>query len=140
MDELPTDVFLDSYPSRIREAANELREIVRRTVPDAIEAVRPGWRIIGYSIPVSRRRTRVFGAIGPEPKHCHLFFEYGAFLRDPKRLLEGAELRLKQVRYLTFHSREEVAAGPTAEIERLLREAVVVAGMTREERLALAVE
>jgi hypothetical protein len=139
MDELPTEVFLDSYPVPIRAAANELRAIVKRGVPDALEGVRTGWRIIGYSVPIAGgRRTRMFAGIGPEPKHCHLFLEYGAFLRDPEQLLEGAHLRLKQVRYLTFKSGEEVAAAPIAEIERLVREATVVAGMTREERYALA--
>ena len=140
MDELPVEVFLDSYPVHIRDAANELRTIIRRAVPNAIEAVKPGWRLIGYSIPIGGgRRTRLFGGIGPEPKHCHLFLEYGRFVRDPEGLLEGAQLRLKQVRYLTFRSSDDVAAAPIVEIERLIREATVLAGMTREERFALAV-
>jgi hypothetical protein len=141
MDELPIEVFLDSYPTPIREATNELRAIVRRVVPEAIEGLRVGWRVIGYAIPVAGgRRTRLFAGIGPEPEHCHLFLEYGAFVRDPERLLEGAHLRLKQVRYLTFHSGDEVAAAPIDEIERLLRAATNVAGMTREERFALALD
>ena len=137
MDELPTEVFLDGYPIPIREAANTLRSIVREVVPDAIEGIRPGWRLIAYSVPTGRRRQRLFAAVGPEPRHCHLFFEYGAFIPDPAGLLEGAQLRLKQVRYLTFTSPDEVSAIPTATIEQYLLDAVRVATMSREQRLSL---
>jgi hypothetical protein len=137
VDELPTEVFLDGYPTPIREAANKLRSIVRQAVPDAVEGIRPGWRLIAYSVPVGRRRQRLFAAVGPEPRHCHLFFEYGAFIPDPERLLEGAQLRLKQVRYLTFTSSDEVGSVPGVTLERYLLDAVRVATMTREQRLSL---
>ena len=41
MDPLPPEVFLAPYPEPIRAAAERLRSIILRTVPDAIEAVRP---------------------------------------------------------------------------------------------------
>jgi hypothetical protein len=139
MDELPVEAFLESYPPHIREAAEGLRRLVRGAVPDAVEGLRLGWRVIGYSIPTARR-LKLFGAIGPEPKHIHLFFHYGAFLADPERILEGAHLRLRQVRYLTFTSIDQVATFPPETMERLLMEATQLATMTREQRLTIAME
>jgi hypothetical protein len=138
MDELPTEVFLDGYTVPIQETANRLRSIVRQVVPDAVEGIGPGWRLITYAVPTGRGQ-RLFAAVGPEPKHCHLFFEYGAFIPDSDGLLEGAELRLKQVRYLTFRSVADVSRVPAETVERYLLDAVRVATMTREQRLSLAV-
>ena len=42
MDPYPVEAFLASYDKGIREMAEILRGIVRRTVPDVIERVRPG--------------------------------------------------------------------------------------------------
>ena len=96
MDPIPPDAFLEAYPRGIHEAANELRAVVRRAVPDAIERVRPGWRLIGYDVPVGRR-TRYFAYVAPEPLHVHLGFEFGIAMADPDRMLEGAHLRLRKV-------------------------------------------
>lgn len=139
MDELPVEVFLDSYPEHIRRASEALRRIVQEVVPEAVEGVRIGWRVIGYAIP-TRRRPKLFALIGPEPRHLHLFFQYGAFLTDPDRVLEGAHIKLRQVRYLTFTSLEEVEDFPRETMERLLLEAAQLAPMSREQRLSLASE
>ena len=74
---LPPEAFLSGYPDGIRVAAETLRAIVRRAVPDSIEGVRGGWRLIGYEVPVGRR-SRYFAYVAPEPIHVHLGFEYGA--------------------------------------------------------------
>src|SRR5512144_1958868 len=52
---LPPEAFLAGYPDAIREGAEVLRRVVRRAVPDAVERVRPGWRLIGYDLPVGGR-------------------------------------------------------------------------------------
>jgi hypothetical protein len=139
VDELPVEVFLDSYPEHIRRASQALRRAVREVTPDAVEGVRLGWRVVGYAIP-TRRRPKLFALIGPEPKHVHLFFQYGAFLADPDRVLEGAQLRLRQVRYLTFTSVEDVERFPRETMDRLIVDAAQLAPMLREERLSLARE
>jgi hypothetical protein len=139
VDELPVEVFLDSYPEHIRRASQALRRAVREVTPDAVEGVRLGWRVVGYAIP-TRRRPKLFALIGPEPKHVHLFFQYGAFLADPDRVLEGAQLRLRQVRYLTFTSVEDVERFPRETMDRLILDAAQLAPMLREERLSLARE
>lgn len=136
MDPIPPEVLLESYPDDIRAQAAILRAIVRRAVPDAIERVRGGWRLIGYEVPVGRRR-RYFAYIAPEPIHIHLGFEYGAWMDDPERRLEGAHLRLRQVRYLTFRPGEPI---PEAVCAALVREAARVGALSRAERLALALD
>jgi hypothetical protein len=137
VDELPVEAFLDSYPEHIRRASQALRRAVREVTPDAVEGVRLGWRVVGYAIP-TRRRPKLFALIGPEPKHVHLFFQYGAFLADPDRVLEGAQLRLRQVAYLTFTSVEDVERFPRETMDRLILDAAQLAPMSREQRLSLA--
>lgn len=136
IDLVPVEAFLDSYPEPIRIAAERLRRLVREAEPDAIERVREGWRIIGYDVPVGRR-TRYFGWIGPEPKHVHIGFEHGVLMGDPKHHLQGAHLRLKKVRYLTFTSPDQI---DEPEVLAFVREAVRIASLSRVERLGLAAD
>jgi hypothetical protein len=133
MDPLPPEVFLEAYPPDIRALAERLRAVVRRSVPDAVERVRPGWRLIGYEVPVGRR-LRYFAYVAPEPIHVHLGFEYGIAVPDPDGLLEGAHLNLRQVRYVTYRPGDEV---PEPALVRLTREAAAVAALPRVARLAL---
>jgi hypothetical protein len=100
-DTLPAEFLLAGFPPAIRGTGLELRRLVFRTIPAAVETVRPGWRWIAYSLP-DARRVRNFAWIGPERKHIHLGFEHGTLLADPDRLLHGAEERLRKFRYLTF--------------------------------------
>jgi hypothetical protein len=131
MNRLSPEAFLAPYPDPIRDTANRLREIVQRTVPGAIEAVRPGWHLIGYRVPAGRR-SRYFGFIAPEPIHLHLGFEYGVLIDDPDGELGGTDLR--QVRFLTFHHPDEVRE---RQVGRFIRDAARLAALSRGDRLAL---
>ena len=134
MDAIPPEALLAAYPDEIQAHAERLRAIVRHIVPDAVERVRGGWRLIGYEVPLGRR-LRYFAYIAPEPIHIHLGFEYGAWMADPERRLEGAHLKLRKVRYLTFGPQDPIPEPACAD---LLRESVRVAALSRDERLALA--
>jgi hypothetical protein len=136
MESLPPELFLESYPPAIRDAAERLRAIVRRAVPDVIERVRPGWRLIGYDIPVGRR-FRYFAWVAPEPIHVHLGFEVGTLMADPEGVLQGAHLKLKKVRFLTFRAGDRI---PEATLIGLTREASRIAAMSREERLSMVLD
>lgn len=107
-DAIPVDASLEPYPASIRATADRLRGLVLRAVADAIEAVRPGWRLMGYDVP-DGRRARSFAYIAPEPAHVHLGFEHGALLADPDGRLQGASLGLRRVRYLTFAPDVDIA-------------------------------
>jgi hypothetical protein len=133
---MPIEAFLAGYPDAIRATADRLRAIVRRAVPDAVERVRPGWRLVGYDLPVGRR-TVYFAFVVPELVHVHLGFEHGIFMADPKHRLEGAHLKLRKVRFVTF---EPGAAIPSRPLLELTREAARIAALTRAERFALLMD
>jgi hypothetical protein len=125
-------LFLAGYPEPIVEIADRLRAVVRRATPDAIERIRSGWALIGYDLPIGRRK-RYFAFIAPERKHIHLGFEYGVWMSDPDGMLEGAHLKLRKVRFLTF---EPGAPRPDDTLVALTREAARVANLSRAERFA----
>jgi hypothetical protein len=136
MESIPPELFLEGYPPGIRAAADRLRAVVKRAVPDAVERVRLGWRLIGYDVPLGRR-ARYFAFVWPEAEHAHLGFEYGVWLADPDHLLRGAHLRLRKVRFVTYEPGEPI---PESALVALTRDAARLATMTREERLALELD
>ena len=129
METIPPEALLDDFPPLMQAIAHRLRRVVRTAVPDAIERVRPGWRLIGYDLPIGRNRV-YFAYVAPEVEHVHLGFEWGVLMDDPNGLLQGAGVT-KRVRWLTFLAADEVDDDACLE---LLREAVRVATMGRGER------
>ncbi|HEX7171998.1 MAG TPA: DUF1801 domain-containing protein [Candidatus Limnocylindria bacterium] len=120
---IPPELFLSGYPPGIRDVAERLRDMVNEAVPEAIERVRTGWRLIGYDVPVGRR-TRYFAFVAPEPEHVHLGFEYGIWMTDPDGLLQGAHLDLRKVRFVTYEPGDAI---PTDALVRYTREAASLA-------------
>ena len=120
---IPPELFLSAYPPEIRVIADRLRDIVHEAVPEALERVRTGWRLIGYDVPAVRR-TRYFAFVAPEPEHVHLGFEYGIWMTDPDGLLRGAHLDLRRVRFVTYSPGDEI---PTDALMRYTREAAELA-------------
>ncbi len=120
---IPPEIFLAAYPTGIQEVAERLRGVVHEAVPEAIERVRTGWRLIGYDVPVDRR-TRYFAFVAPEPEHVHLGFEYGIWMTDPDGLLRGAHLDLRKVRFVTYSPGDAI---PTDALMRYTREAAELA-------------
>lgn len=137
MDEpQPVEFLLDDYPEAIRATGMALRSLIFRSVPGAVETVRPGWRWVAYSLP-DGRRVRNFAWIGPERRHIHLGFEHGTLVADPERLLHGAEERLKQFRYFTFEPSIDV---DEATLAIYVRRAADLATLPSGARRALAME
>jgi hypothetical protein len=136
IDSIPPEAFLAAYPEPMQAIAENLRGLVRETVPEAVERVRLGWRLIGYDLPVGRRSV-YFAFVAPESGHVHLGFDVGTLMADPQRLMKGAHLRLKKVRYLTFVPGQPI---PKETLVELIREAVRVASLPRHTRLARELE
>ena len=130
LDSLPPEALLAAYPEPMRAIAESLRAIVRTTLPEAIERVRAGWRLIGYDLPVGRR-TRYFCFVAPEPEHVHLGFEYGVFMTDDDGILKGAGITRK-VRWVTLHRLGEI---PNEQLERLVVQGARVARLSAAERV-----
>jgi len=126
--------FLASYPLAVARHAHVLRELMKRTVPTAVERLRPGWRLVGYDLPLTSHGT-YFAWIWPEGEHVHFGFEVGTLMNDPDGVLRGAHLRLKKVRYFTFAPGDKI---PRRRVVWFIREAVRVASMSRGERQLLA--
>jgi hypothetical protein len=131
---IPAELFLEGYVPAIRELAEQLREVVRQAVPDAIEGVRTGWRLIGYDIPVGKR-TRYFAFVAPEPEHVHLGFEYGVWMADPHHLLRGSHLKLRKVRFVTYRPGDRL---PETKLVEYTREAARLAELPSAARVGLA--
>jgi hypothetical protein len=130
-DAQPAEFLFSDLPPAIRETGMALRALIFRTVPDAVETVRPGWRWIAYSLP-EKGKVRNFAWIGPERKHIHLGFEHGTLLADPDRILHGAEERLKKFRYFTFEPAIDVDEAVLADfIDRAAALAVMPAAARR---------
>ncbi len=100
-DPIPPEVLLEDCPPAMAALAQGLREVVLAAVPGAVERVRPGWRLIGYDIPVGRGRLAFFAWIMPERAHVHLGFPWGVMLLDRGGALEG-EGETKRARWLTL--------------------------------------
>jgi hypothetical protein len=98
---MPVEALLEPYPAPMREIAERLRAVVKRAAPEASERVRIGWRLIGYDLPVGRRRTAFFAWVWLQPEHVHLGFTRGSLMDDPGHVLQGAGVT-KLARWLTF--------------------------------------
>jgi hypothetical protein len=133
---IPPDFFLAGYADDVRASANRLRALVKRAVPDVVERVRLGWKIVGYDLPLGRR-TVYFAWVMPEPVHVHLGWVHGVYLDDPDRRLEGAHLRLVTTRFVTFEPGDAI---PEPVMEAFTRDAARIAAMSREERFALLLD
>lgn len=135
MDVIPPEALLEDFPPPMQSIANRLREIVKETIPEAVERVRPGWRLIGYDLPIGRKAV-YFAYVAPENEHVHLGFEHGWAMRDPHGLLAGVGIT-KQVRWLTFLAGDPIPADLCRE---LILEGARVATMTRGERMLQALD
>jgi hypothetical protein len=122
---IPPDLFLSGYRPEIREMAERLRVVVREAVPESLERVRTGWRLIGYDVPVGPKK-RYFAFVAPEPKHVHLGFEYGIWMADPDGILRGTHLNLRKVRFVTYEPGDSI---PAEVLLRYIREAADLATM-----------
>jgi hypothetical protein len=122
---IPPELFLSGFPTEIGDIAERLRSVVHDAVPEAIERVRTGWRLIGYDVPFGRR-TPYFAFVAPEPVHVHLGFAYGAWMADPDGLLQGAHLDLRKVRFVTYEPGDPI---PTKALVRYTREAAALAAL-----------
>ncbi len=145
IDSVPPEIFLAAYPDPMREIAETFRRIVLGAMPDVVERVRLGWRVIGYDVPrgdsaPARPRAGTTGRtvyicwIMPEPVHVHLGFTYGVLMEDPERMLTGA---IPRARWVTRRPGEPI---DSSALGQLAVEAARVARLSRGERVALTMD
>ncbi len=122
--------FLAPFPSSVRRTAETARRLVKKAVPEAIERLYPGWRLIGYRVPVGKA-SRYFGFVQPQDAAVVIGLEYGVFLSDRFPWLEGGG---SQVRTVTLPAGEAIARAKT--LLALLRAGADLARPTHGGRLA----
>lgn len=97
------ETFLERVPQHFQDTVFELRNIISSVAPDAVEAVR--WGGLSY---FHEGRGGIVSAgicqIGIHEDHVRLAFIHGAFLPDPRHLLEGKE---KYKRFIKIYSYED---------------------------------
>lgn len=126
---LPPELLLADYPPPMAALAEGLRRIVQAAVPDALERVRSGWRVIGYDVPVGRR-TAYFAWIMTERAHVHLGFPKGVLLDDPDGILEGRGIT-KAARWFTLQAPDDLL---DERLGRFARSAADLARLTASAR------
>ena len=106
-----TDAYFDKIADAdIRAGALALREVIRKAIPKAEEAIKWGHPCWTGDMPVV--------AIAASKKHCSLqFFEAGVLLDDPKGLLEGTG---KGCRHIKVRSKADIKK---TEMTRMLKDA-----------------
>jgi hypothetical protein len=114
IETIPVEALLSDYPPSHSVIADRLRAIVTDAVPEAIERVRTGWRLIGYDLPVKRHGV-FFAWIWLEPEHVHLGFPRGVHMDDPRGVLHGAGIT-KLARWLTFEAGDRIDATVATEL------------------------
>ncbi|OGO71826.1 MAG: hypothetical protein A2Z49_04385 [Chloroflexi bacterium RBG_19FT_COMBO_56_12] len=88
----PEDILVDHSPE-VRSLVEQLRRLIRETVPEATELAYPVWHAIGYRHP----HSGYFCGIFPHADRVDLAFEFGVLLPDLQGILDGDG---KQVRYV----------------------------------------
>lgn len=102
--EQSVDDYLQQFPEHIRLLAEKVRGLILKAVPDVMERVYPGWKIIGYRAPLGKYSVYI-GFLAPFQDRVVLGFEYGVLLSDPDSVLEGSGTQVRQV---TIRSVKEI--------------------------------
>lgn len=99
----PTRVeeILEGHTPPVREIMAHLRDLIRATVPDAIESAHAVWHSVSYKHP----ENGYFCGLFPQPDRVDVAFEFGVLLPDPALVLTGDG---KQVRYLRVKAVSEL--------------------------------
>ena len=66
----PEELFY-GFPHPVPDVCWQLRDLVMEVAPDAVEKVRPGWRLLGFDL------NQYFCAVAPQRDHARLMFERG---------------------------------------------------------------
>ena len=97
------ETFLQHIPAPLQEIVLELRNLVVSVAPDAVEVIR--WKGLSY---FHAGRGGIVSAgicqIGIEKDHVRLAFIHGAFIPDPRGMLEGKQKAKRSLRIDSYES------------------------------------
>lgn len=113
------EALLALFPGPVRALTEQVRALVLAAVPELAERALPGWKAIGFRHSEAGHLCALF----PGEPEVKLYFEYGARLDDPDRLLQGST---KQTRYVPFRSARDLSrAALTALVRRAVADRMV---------------
>ncbi|HYM50271.1 MAG TPA: DUF1801 domain-containing protein [Candidatus Limnocylindrales bacterium] len=114
--EAEVQAFLKDYPPEIRAVALRARQLLATEMPDAVEQVKPGWKVMQYGANASMQAQLI--VIQPQANWVNLGFAHGSELPDPVGLLEGTGKGIRHVKLRTVKDveREPVRALVKAEV------------------------
>lgn len=91
------DAFISKASPNVRPLLNDLRDLVRKELPEATEEIKWGRPV--YSL------NHIVCYLAESGDHANLGFYRGIELQDPKGLLEGEG---KKLRHIKVYNREEI--------------------------------
>ena len=83
--------ILAPFSPLVRQLSNDVRAMMQAEVPEAIERAYPGWNAIGFR----DKEAGYFCGLFPQADSVRLIFEFGAFLDDPSKILEGDQAQIR---------------------------------------------
>lgn len=96
------ETLLQSLPNQIREIMERLRLVAKSNMPDAHEFVYH--HAINYKLPESSGLWICY--LAAQKDYVRLGFYFGAYLSDPKGLLEGTGKRMRNTKVRTADQAE----------------------------------
>jgi hypothetical protein len=102
---VPPESILEEHTMEIRAIAEELRRLIRETLPEAAESGHPTWHSIGYRHPKAGYVCGIF----PHKDSVDLVFEFGILLPDPHQVLQGDGNQTRYIPITTVHEINVVA-------------------------------
>ena len=84
--------LLSSYPPAVRRLAVSARALIAKAVPQAVQRVRVGWKLLGFSAP------NYFACVAPDQDRVRIGFAHGVVLDDGGTgLLEGTGTQMRWI-------------------------------------------
>lgn len=100
---ISVEEYLKNFPADIREISNGLRDLIKEIIPNNIEAVYTGWKLIGFRA-VEGKKSYYFCFIAPFNDKVKLGFEYGNLMGKSRLLISGGS----QIKYVEIKNIKEI--------------------------------
>lgn len=111
--------FLVPYGKEITQLALRAREAVLKQDSEAIELIYDAYNAVVIAFSQTDRLKDAFCAVDVYPNYVNLSFNYGALLRDPKKLLQGKGTSIRHIRI------EDAREFKAPEVIELIRQAAL---------------
>jgi len=108
------ETILEDHTAKIRAIAEQLRKLIRMSMPEADENGQSMWHSINYRHPKAGYVCGIF----PRKEYVDLVFEFGILLPDPHKILQGDG---KQVQYIRITENDKLHEKA---IKQLIRDAL----------------